>query len=43
MKARYLGNIKSGVVGVIRANSAEELMNITLALSKGGVKALELP
>ena len=43
MKARYLGEIiKSGVVGVIRANSAEELMNITLALSKGGVKALEI-
>jgi len=43
MKARYLEEItRSGVVAVIRANSAEELKNITLALNKGGVKALEI-
>ncbi|HBN95187.1 MAG TPA: hypothetical protein DDZ66_02715, partial [Firmicutes bacterium] len=33
---------QSGVVAVIRAESAQELMNITVALSKGGVKALEI-
>lgn len=43
MKARYLEEItRSGVVAVIRANSAGELKNITLALNKGGVKALEI-
>lgn len=33
---------ESGVVAVIRANSADELMQITTALNKGGVKALEI-
>ena len=43
MKTRYLEEItNSGVVGVIRATGAEELMNITLALNNGGVKALEI-
>lgn len=33
---------QSGIVAVIRAGSGEELMNITIALNKGGVKALEI-
>ena len=32
----------TGVVGIIRVNSAEELVNICLALNKGGVKAIEI-
>jgi 2-dehydro-3-deoxyphosphogluconate aldolase/(4S)-4-hydroxy-2-oxoglutarate aldolase len=34
--------IESGVVAVIRVNSAAELVNISTALSKGGVKGIEI-
>lgn len=43
MKYVYLEKIvQSGVVGVIRANSARELLDVALALNEGGVKALEI-
>lgn len=43
MKSRYLEEIvQTGVVAVIRASSPDELMSITQALYRGGVKALEI-
>ena len=42
-KAECLQAIRdSGVVAVIRASGPEELLQITRALSKGGVRALEI-
>lgn len=34
--------IDTGVVAVIRVNNASELVNISIALNKGGIKALEI-
>ncbi|NLY91308.1 MAG: 2-dehydro-3-deoxyphosphogluconate aldolase, partial [Firmicutes bacterium] len=34
--------IETGVVAVIRVNDASELLDTTIALNKGGVKALEI-
>ena len=34
--------IETGVVAVIRVNNASELLDTTIALNKGGVKALEI-
>jgi 2-dehydro-3-deoxyphosphogluconate aldolase/(4S)-4-hydroxy-2-oxoglutarate aldolase len=34
--------IESGVVAIIRVNNAEELVNISTALNKGGIKGIEI-
>mgnify|MGYP000870028970 FL=1 len=43
MKDKYFAQIvQTGVVAVIRADGPQELMDISLALNNGGVKALEI-
>ncbi len=42
-KEQYIQTmIETGVVAVIRVDNASELLNTTIALNKGGVKALEI-
>ncbi|HBR35152.1 MAG TPA: 2-dehydro-3-deoxyphosphogluconate aldolase [Firmicutes bacterium] len=42
-KEAYIqGIIETGIVAVIRVNDAAELMDTTIALNQGGVKALEI-